>query len=402
MQPSEVVPSVPSVAAPIPAASAPNALDQRFAELIARVRELRPNDDLTIIEKAYRVASEAHAKQFRASGDPYISHPLEVASILADMQMDNVCLLTGLLHDTVEDTGLTVDYLRREFGDEVARCVDGVTKLSKLKLYSREDRQAESVRKMLLAMVTDIRVVIVKMADRLHNMRTLASLPRDRQERIAQETIEIYSPIAHRLGMGRFAANLRTCRFATWSRRPGPSWPARSNRAAPRTRNSSRHSARCGNESRARRHSGARRGPGEARLVGLPEAEAPEDLSRPGLRSAGPAHRHGFGEELLCCARRHPQRVASHSRPDQGFHRHPAPQSVSVPAHIRDGPGRPRFRGAIEPTKCTASPKMASPRTGSTKRAAKAPAWTISALAGCGSLWNGSARCATLGSSCPP
>ena len=209
MQPSEVIPSgSPPVAGP-----PVNPLDLRFAELLARVREMRPNDDLTPIEKAYRVASEAHAKQFRASGEPYISHPLEVAFILADMQMDNVCVMTGLLHDTVEDTGLTVDYLRREFGDEVARCVDGVTKLSKLKLYSREDRQAESVRKMLLAMVTDIRVVIVKMADRLHNMRTLASLPRERQERIAQETIEIYSPIAHRLGMGKIRGELEDLSF---------------------------------------------------------------------------------------------------------------------------------------------------------------------------------------------
>jgi GTP pyrophosphokinase len=180
---------------------------------MALVREMRPNDDLAPLEKAYRIASEAHAKQTRASGEPYISHPIEVAFILAEMQMDNVCLLTALLHDTVEDTGLTVEQLRREFGDEVARCVDGVTKLSKLKLYSREDRQAESVRKMLLAMVTDIRVVIVKMADRLHNMRTLGSLPRERQERIAQETIEIYSPIAHRLGMGKIRGELEDLAF---------------------------------------------------------------------------------------------------------------------------------------------------------------------------------------------
>jgi GTP pyrophosphokinase len=125
MQPSEVVPSSPSLPGPIPAPNTPaNALEQRFAELLARVRELRPNEDVAPIEKAYRIASEAHAKQSRASGEPYISHPLEVAFILADMQMDNVCVLTGLLHDTVEDTGLTVDSIRREFGDEVARCVD--------------------------------------------------------------------------------------------------------------------------------------------------------------------------------------------------------------------------------------------------------------------------------------
>ena len=217
MLPSEAVPPNPSTSPPIPVPPAPAravaTLDQRFAQLMALVREMRPNDDLAPLEKAYRVASEAHAKQIRASGEPYISHPIEVAFILAEMQMDNVCLLTGLLHDTVEDTGLTIDHLRREFGDEVARCVDGVTKLSKLKLYSREDRQAESVRKMLLAMVTDIRVVIVKMADRLHNMRTLGNLPRERQERIAQETIEIYSPIAHRLGMGKIRGELEDLAF---------------------------------------------------------------------------------------------------------------------------------------------------------------------------------------------
>src|SRR3984893_3003881 len=135
------------------------------------------------------MAAEAHKGQTRSSGDPYMMHPLQVTHILADMQMDLVCLETGLLHDTVEDTSVKLEDIKKEFGDEVARCVDGVTKLSKLNLYSREDRQAESVRKMLLAMVSDIRVVIVKLADRLHNMRTLGSLSRERQERIAQETL---------------------------------------------------------------------------------------------------------------------------------------------------------------------------------------------------------------------
>ncbi len=211
MQPSEVVPACPPGTA-LPAVPA-SPLDLRFEELVANVRRLRPNEDVSVLEKAYRLASEAHAKQFRASGEPYISHPLEIAHILADMQMDMTCLVTGLLHDTVEDTGVTIDTIRREFGADVARCVDGVTKLSKLKLYSREERQAESVRKMLLAMVTDIRVVIVKLADRLHNMRTLASLPQEKQERIAQETIEIYAPIAHRLGMGKIRGELEDLSF---------------------------------------------------------------------------------------------------------------------------------------------------------------------------------------------
>jgi GTP pyrophosphokinase len=174
---------------------------------------LRPKDDFTQLEKAYRVASDAHKDQKRVSGEPYMVHPLNVTLILADMQMDLVCLETGLLHDTVEDTRVSLDQIRKDFGEEVARCVDGVTKLSKLHLYSREERQAESVRKMLLAMVNDIRVIIVKLADRLHNMRTLQFLPRDRQQRIAQETLEIYAPIAHRLGMGKIRGELEDLSF---------------------------------------------------------------------------------------------------------------------------------------------------------------------------------------------
>jgi GTP diphosphokinase / guanosine-3',5'-bis(diphosphate) 3'-diphosphatase len=188
-------------------------VDQLYSELEQKIRALRPKDDFTQLEKAYRVASEAHKDQTRVSGEPYMVHPLQVTLILADMQMDMVCLETGLLHDTVEDTRLSLDQIRKDFGEEVARCVDGVTKLSKLHLYSREERQAESVRKMLLAMVNDIRVILVKLADRLHNMRTLQALPPDRQQRIAQETIEIYAPIAHRLGMGKIRGELEDLSF---------------------------------------------------------------------------------------------------------------------------------------------------------------------------------------------
>jgi GTP diphosphokinase / guanosine-3',5'-bis(diphosphate) 3'-diphosphatase len=188
-------------------------VEQLYSELEQKVRVLRPKDDFTQLEKAFRVASEAHKGQTRVSGEPYMVHPLNVTLILADMQMDLVCLETGLLHDTVEDTRVSLDQIRKDFGEEVARCVDGVTKLSKLHLYSREERQAESVRKMLLAMVNDIRVIIVKLADRLHNMRTLQFLPVDRQQRIAQETLEIYAPIAHRLGMGKIRGELEDLSF---------------------------------------------------------------------------------------------------------------------------------------------------------------------------------------------
>jgi guanosine-3',5'-bis(diphosphate) 3'-pyrophosphohydrolase len=193
--------------------SATGLVEQLYTELEQKVRLVRPKDDFTQLEKAYRLAADAHKSQLRQSGEPYMVHPLQVTLILADMQMDMVCLETGLLHDTVEDTSVSIDQIRKTFGEEVARCVDGVTKLSKLNLYSREERQAESVRKMLLAMVNDIRVIIVKLADRLHNMRTLGALPRERQERIAQETIDIYAPIAHRLGMGKIRGELEDLSF---------------------------------------------------------------------------------------------------------------------------------------------------------------------------------------------
>jgi guanosine-3',5'-bis(diphosphate) 3'-pyrophosphohydrolase len=193
--------------------SAADPVEQLYRQLEDRVRASRPREDLTPLRKAFEFARARHANQKRSSGDPYIIHPLEVTLQLAEMQMDLVGLETGLLHDVVEDTGATVEEIRAAFGEDVARCVDGVTKLSKVKFYSREERQAESVRKMLLAMVSDIRVILVKLADRLHNMRTLGNLPRERQERIAHETLEIYVPIAHRLGMGKIRGELEDLAF---------------------------------------------------------------------------------------------------------------------------------------------------------------------------------------------
>jgi len=184
-----------------------------FELLLATLREARPRDDLAPIGKAYQFASQYHAGQLRASGEPYMSHPLAVARILAGMRMDVVSIETGLLHDIVEDTTVTTADIQKNFGDEVARCVDGVTKLSKINFFSAEDRQAESYRKMLLAMVNDIRVIIVKLADRLHNMRTLGSLSPERRERISRETLEIYAPIAHRLGMGKVRGELEDLSF---------------------------------------------------------------------------------------------------------------------------------------------------------------------------------------------
>ncbi len=189
------------------------ALDALFSSLLEKFERTHPGEDSSPLTQAYQLALRMHSGQKRQSGEPYLIHPLEVAHILADMTTDRTCLVTGILHDVVEDTGVTIEEIRKQFGDDVAACVDGVTKLAKLKFYSREERQAESVRKMLLAMVKDIRVVLVKLADRLHNMRTLAALSTERQERIAQETLEIYAPIAHRLGMGKVRAELEDLGF---------------------------------------------------------------------------------------------------------------------------------------------------------------------------------------------
>ncbi|HEY1949723.1 MAG TPA: bifunctional (p)ppGpp synthetase/guanosine-3',5'-bis(diphosphate) 3'-pyrophosphohydrolase [Bryobacteraceae bacterium] len=193
----------------------PPQVEELYRSLEEKVRALRPKEDLAALDLAYRFAAEHHRQQKRRSGELYITHPLWVAHILADMQMDQVSLQTALLHDVLEDTLASPEELREKFGEDVLRCVDGVTKLSKISFANRHDRQAESLRKMLLAMTSDIRVIIVKLADRLHNMRTIGALPREKQETIAQETIDIYAPIAHRLGMGKVRGELEDLAFQT-------------------------------------------------------------------------------------------------------------------------------------------------------------------------------------------
>ena len=173
----------------------------RFEDLLEKVRGYNPDADLELLRRAYVFSAFEHKGQVRHSGEPYMVHPLEVADFLADMRLDVVAVAAGLLHDVVEDTLTTIDRIEELFGAEVAHVVEGVTKISTIPFSSSEERQAENFRKMLLAMVDDIRVIIVKLADRLHNMRTLHHLPEDRRIKIAQETLDIYAPIANRLGM---------------------------------------------------------------------------------------------------------------------------------------------------------------------------------------------------------
>jgi len=190
-----------------------HAIDQRFEALLKQVHANRPSEDISLIRKAWEFCVQHHEGQIRASGEPYIVHPLEVAEVLAEMKMDSTAIAAGLLHDSVEDTPATNEEIEAGFGDQVAHIVEGVTKIDKIQFANREDRQAENVRKMLLAMVSDVRVVLIKLADRLHNMRTLEHLQPDRQEAIARETQDIYAPLAHRLGMGKVRGELEDLAF---------------------------------------------------------------------------------------------------------------------------------------------------------------------------------------------
>ncbi len=176
--------------------------------LIEEIPKYQPGADLELVNRAYRFSEKSHEGQQRASGEPYLSHPLEVAGLLVDFKMDVTTVIAGLLHDVLEDTRATKDDLAREFGPEIADLVDGVTKIGKLAFSSREERQAENFRKMVVAMAHDLRVLMIKLADRLHNMRTLDYLAPEKAKKIAQETLDIYAPLAHRLGMAKVKAEL--------------------------------------------------------------------------------------------------------------------------------------------------------------------------------------------------
>ncbi|MCY7346439.1 MAG: bifunctional (p)ppGpp synthetase/guanosine-3',5'-bis(diphosphate) 3'-pyrophosphohydrolase [Pyrinomonadaceae bacterium] len=185
----------------------------RIEDIIEKVEKNRPESDIDLIRRAYFFSALHHRGQKRASGEPYLVHPLEVAAILADMRLDETSVSTGLLHDVVEDTLVDLETIREYFGDEVTRLVDGLTKIAHISNLSKEKQQAENVRKMVLAMITDVRVVLIKLADRLHNMRTMQFLKPEKRARISQETLDIYAPIAHRLGMGKLRSELEDLSF---------------------------------------------------------------------------------------------------------------------------------------------------------------------------------------------
>jgi len=191
------------------------ALHGGFEGIARIIRTHSPKADLKLIERAYSFAAASHADQFRASGEPFIQHPAGVCAILAEMGMDTTTLVSALLHDVVEDTPLSLQDIEREFGAEVRLIIDGLTKLDKIQFNSREQQQAENLRKMILAMARDIRVILIKLADRLHNMRTIGHVPRDKQEKKARETLDVFAPLAHRLGIYQIKWQLEDLAFAT-------------------------------------------------------------------------------------------------------------------------------------------------------------------------------------------
>src|SRR6266542_466893 len=185
----------------------------RFEDLVEKVRGIHPDADIDLLRRAYVFSAFEHKGQVRHSGEPYLVHPLEVADLLADMKLDVVAIAAGLLHDIVEDTQTPIERIKELFGADVAHVVEGVTKLGAIPFSSSEERQAENFRKLLLAMVDDIRVILVKLADRLHNMRTLRFLSEERRTRIARETMDIYAPLAGRLGMSKIKNELEDLSF---------------------------------------------------------------------------------------------------------------------------------------------------------------------------------------------
>jgi GTP diphosphokinase / guanosine-3',5'-bis(diphosphate) 3'-diphosphatase len=207
--------SVKAVLARLPMFDLGLQVPEQLQSLIAALKRDSSKVDVKAVLRAYRVADAAHEGQCRRSGEPFIMHPIGVAEVLAELSMDTATICAALLHDTVEDTDLILADIAREFGEETASLVDGVTKLDRLQVAGKEERQAESLRKMLLAMASDIRVLVIKLADRLHNMRTIHHMPRDSQKRTAQETLRIYAPLAHRLGMQNFRSELEDLSFAT-------------------------------------------------------------------------------------------------------------------------------------------------------------------------------------------
>jgi len=188
-------------------------IDKLFDELIGIAKTFNANINTELIKKAFLISKKYHAEQFRRSGEPFVIHPLEVAKIIASIELDQASIIAAILHDLVEDTDFSIDKVKDEFGEEIARIINGVTKLDKIVFHTKEEKQVENLRKMIIAMSEDVRIILVKLADRLHNMRTLTALSKEKIQLKSIETLEVYAPIAHRLGIFQIKSELEDLSF---------------------------------------------------------------------------------------------------------------------------------------------------------------------------------------------
>ncbi len=345
---------------------------EEVAPLLAAFRARHGRSVRTdMISRAYLAAAAAHDGQMRKTGEAYIHHPIAVARIVAELGLDDVTIAAALLHDAVEDTGMTLADVEAQFGVDVAAIVDGVTKLDRLSFDTKEEQQAATVRKMIVAMSKDLRVLIIKLADRLHNMRTIAGMPTFKQERTARETLDIFAPLAHRLGMQdvrqqledlSFAA-LHPKRFAEIDHMVSTRTPERElylHQVIDQVQRAARRAAAHGRGHRA----------AEAPVEHLREDGGQGPRVRRHLRPRRhPGHRR-LRQGLLRRARLHPRHLEAGAGTVQGLHRHAQVQPLPVVAHDGGGSAGQAPRGPDpDHARCTPGPSGVSPPTGSTSRA---------------------------------
>ena len=347
----------------------------RQYELVERVTRYNPNADENLLNKAYVYAMQKHGTQPRANGDPYFSHPLEVAGILTDLKLDDATIAVALLHDTIEDTDATRAEIDQMFGEDIGALVEGLTKISKLDLVSKRAEQAENLRKLLLAISSDIRVLLVKLADRLHNMRTLQFMPVEARARIAQETLEIYAPLAGRMGMHDMREELEDLAFRTVNPEAYATIQRRLAEFRARNRTPDReHRAGADRAAGEGRHRGGGEGAREAALFDLPQDGAQGDQLRAALRhSRLPRHRRHASPSAT-------RRSASCTPPGR---RCPGASRTTFRRRSRTTTARSTRRSSVPaasasncrcaPPRCTASPNTASPPTRSTRTAWRRP-----------------------------
>ena len=341
----------------------------RQYDLIERVKSYNPNANEDLLNRAYVYAMKAHGTQTRASGDPYFSHPLEVAAILTDLKLDDATIVAALLHDTIEDTAATRAEIDELFGPEIGALVDGLTKLKKLDLVTREAKQAENLRKLLLAIAADVRVLLVKLADRLHNMRTLDFMPPEARRRTAEETLDIYAPLAGRMGMHEMREELENLAFHELNPDAYRVISERLAALAARSQTVVTEIERQLTKKLADRGiDGGGQGPAEAALLDLAQDGAQVDRLRATLRSRRLPRARGHDRGMLPGARHRAHDLADGADALQGLHLDAEAERLPLAAHHGDRPRQAARRTADpHPRRCTRSPNTASRRMRSTR-----------------------------------